>query len=152
MAILSDHIEAFIKSMLEEYDGIFELQRNELAEYFRCAPSQINYVLATRFPPERGYLIESHRGGGGYIKLTRIDTKSRAFSILAQHLAEGEISAREAKALIDGLAETNQLGAECAKLMSAALSDKALMFCGPVKDHVRATIFREMLKVLLKEV
>ena len=65
MAILSDSIEQFIKSLLEEYDEMIELQRNELANYFSCAPSQINYVLATRFSPEKGYSVESKRGGGG---------------------------------------------------------------------------------------
>ena len=71
MAILSDSIEQFIKSLLEEYDEMIELQRNELANYFSCAPSQINYVLATRFSPEKGYYVESKRGGGGHIKLVR---------------------------------------------------------------------------------
>ena len=67
MAILSDSIEQFIKSLMDDYDEIIEIQRNELADYFSCAPSQINYVLATRFSPEKGYLIESRRGGGGCI-------------------------------------------------------------------------------------
>ena len=61
MARLSDSIEEFIKSMMDDYDEMVELQRNELANYFQCAPSQINYVLATRFSPERGYLVESKR-------------------------------------------------------------------------------------------
>ena len=79
MAVLSDNIEQFIKSLLNEYDEMVELQRNELASYFSCAPSQINYVLATRFSPEKGYYIESKRGGGGYIKLTRVDANKQAY-------------------------------------------------------------------------
>lgn len=66
MAILSDSIEQFIKSLLEEYDEMIELQRNELANYFSCAPSQINYVLATRFSPEKGYYVESKRAAAIY--------------------------------------------------------------------------------------
>ena len=62
---LSDSIESFIKDMLDDGSAEVELKRNELAEYFRCAPSQINYVLATRFSPDHGYLTESRRGGGG---------------------------------------------------------------------------------------
>ena len=73
MARLSDMIEEFIKALLEESNGQLELQRNELADYFECAPSQINYVLATRFSLDRGYYIESRRGGGGYIRIIRLD-------------------------------------------------------------------------------
>ena len=73
MARLSDMIEDFINALLNESDGQLELQRNELADYFECAPSQINYVLATRFSVDRGYYIESRRGGGGYIRIIRLD-------------------------------------------------------------------------------
>src|SRR5690554_8105153 len=73
MARLSDVIEEFIKSLLMESEGELELQRNELADYFECAPSQINYVLATRFSLNQGYYIESRRGGGGYIRILRLD-------------------------------------------------------------------------------
>ena len=69
---LSDSIETFIKTLLAEDEPEVELKRNELAEYFGCAPSQINYVLATRFSPDHGYLIESRRGGGGYIRIVCI--------------------------------------------------------------------------------
>ena len=75
---LSDSIESFIKQMIgaaedTEEEGI-ELRRNELAEYFHCAPSQINYVLSTRFTPEHGYMIESRRGGGGCIRIVHVET------------------------------------------------------------------------------
>ena len=71
---LSDTIESFIKQMLgaSEENGV-ELKRNELAEYFGCAPSQINYVLATRFTPDHGYVVESHRGGGGCIRIVHVE-------------------------------------------------------------------------------
>ena len=69
---LSDAIEQFIKTMLTQEAPEVELKRNELAEYFNCAPSQINYVLATRFTPDHGYIIESRRGGGGYIRIFRM--------------------------------------------------------------------------------
>ena len=69
---MSDIIEKFIKELFNEKDSI-EIQRNELAEYFNCVPSQINYVISTRFSPERGYYVESRRGGGGNIKIKRID-------------------------------------------------------------------------------
>ena len=69
---LSDTIESFIKELLSQNETEVELKRNELAEYFGCAPSQINYVLATRFTPDHGYVIESRRGGGGYIRIMRV--------------------------------------------------------------------------------
>ena len=69
---LSDTIEQFIKDMMQrEQQAEIDLKRNELAEYFHCAPSQINYVLATRFTPDHGYVITSQRGGGGYIRIVR---------------------------------------------------------------------------------
>ena len=69
---LSDSIESFIKTLITQEEPEVELKRNELAEYFGCAPSQINYVLATRFSPDHGYIIESRRGGGGYIRIVRV--------------------------------------------------------------------------------
>mgnify|MGYP002581482713 CR=1 FL=1 len=105
MAVLSDNIEQFIKSLLNEYDEMVELQRNELASYFSCAPSQINYVLATRFSPEKGYYIESKRGGGGYIKLTRVDADKQAYisAVLKKDLAGGEITEKKAMELLKNM-------------------------------------------------
>ena len=77
---LSDTIEHFIKELMTQEEPEVELRRNELAEYFSCAPSQINYVLATRFTPDNGYIIESRRGGGGYIRIVRI---VRSLSVIA---------------------------------------------------------------------
>lgn len=81
MRLLSDSIEDFIKALMEDEQDqqqAIELRRNELAEHFQCAPSQINYVLATRFTPDHGYVIESRRGGGGYIRIMRLASTSRA--------------------------------------------------------------------------
>ena len=76
MARLSDIIENFIKDMLSENGGEqLLIQRNELADQFRCAPSQINYVLTTRFTYDKGYIIESRRGGGGCIVIKQLDDK-----------------------------------------------------------------------------
>ena len=73
MAGLSNYIERFIKEMLQEAeDGMIEIGRNDLADQFHCAPSQINYVLSTRFTPYKGYYIESRRGGSGYIKIMKL--------------------------------------------------------------------------------
>lgn len=68
----SDMIARFIQAELEEANGVLELQRSDLAQRFGCVPSQINYVMSTRFSPEHGYIVESRRGGGGYIRITRV--------------------------------------------------------------------------------
>lgn len=152
MAILSDNIEAFIKSLLGEYETMVELQRNELAQYFGCAPSQINYVLATRFSPERGYLVESRRGGGGYIKLVRIDVNRQEalLSAISGRLASA-ISERDARNLIDSLMDAGCLSEREARMARAASSEKALNVPLPVKDRLRASILKEMFTTLLAE-
>jgi len=154
MAILSDNIEQFIKSMISEYEGMIEIQRNELADYFKCAPSQINYVLATRFSPQRGYIIESRRGGGGYIKVIRIqqnDKQDVLMQLLNDHLDRDKLSQREANEIVEGLKENNLIDEKQARLISAALSNRALNIPALVKDNVRAGILREMIIALLEE-
>ena len=144
MAVLSDSIEQFIKSLMDEYDEMIEIQRNELADYFSCAPSQINYVLATRFSPEKGYLIESRRGGGGYIKLVKInpDKSEHILSLISEKLKSGSISKKDAEELIEEKQE---------KLMMAAISDKAIHIPSNIKDNLRASILKEMLLSILGE-
>jgi transcriptional regulator CtsR len=73
VARMSDIIEAFLKQMINDTDGTIEIQRNELANHFNCVPSQINYVIDTRFTTERGYYVESRRGGGGHIRIRRVN-------------------------------------------------------------------------------
>lgn len=69
---ISDLIAGFIQDALDEANGVLELQRSDLAQRFGCVPSQINYVMSTRFSPEHGYIVESRRGGGGYIRIRRV--------------------------------------------------------------------------------
>ena len=153
MAVLSDNIEKFIKSMMDDYHGMIELQRNELADYFSCAPSQINYVLATRFSPEKCYIIESRRGGGGYIRVVRLkldDRHDRLLALIREKLGKGSISQRDAETLISGLLDTEIIDKTQARLLRAAVSEKALQV--PVtKDRLRASILKEMLLALLAE-
>lgn len=152
MAVLSDHIEQFIKSMMDDCDQYLELQRNELASYFQCAPSQINYVLTTRFSPERGYRVESRRGGGGYIKVERIDLDphEHVLTLIREKLGSGRISARDASRLIAGLKETGLADETQARLMEAAVSERALSVPSASRDAQRASILKEMLLALLR--
>lgn len=124
---LSDSIEGFIKTLLsQEEDGV-ELKRNELAEYFGCAPSQINYVLATRFTPDDGYLIESRRGGGGYIRIVRVVENSgqRLLYLVNQRIGDA-IGETEAVRLVGQLVQQEIISAEEGSVMRAAISGQAL--------------------------
>ena len=153
MAVLSDNIEQFIKSLLNEYDEMVELQRNELASYFSCAPSQINYVLATRFSPEKGYYIESKRGGGGYIKLTRVDADKQAYisAVLKKDLAGGEITEKKAMELLKNMESVGYIDARTRRLCGASLTDKAIRIPANIRDKIRANMMKEMLLALQGE-
>lgn len=145
---LSDAIEQFIKTMLTQDEQEIELKRNELAEYFNCAPSQINYVLATRFTPDHGYIIESRRGGGGYIRIFQMkqDTGEQLAYLIHERIGDS-ITQLEAAHLITQLKE-RQIVTGCeASLMRSALSQQALSLPLPVemKDSLRARILKAML-------
>jgi len=151
MSILSDHIEEFIKTMMKEYEGEVEIQRNELADYFNCAPSQINYVLATRFNLDQGYIIESKRGGGGCIRVLKVEANDDHLLNLVTVRITDEISKREAMALIDGLFNAKTISEDVANIMKAAVCDKALNIPAMVKDKVRANILKQMIIAIMKQ-
>ena len=152
---LSDSIEQFIKTMLAQEEQEVELKRNELAEYFGCAPSQINYVLATRFTPDHGYIIESRRGGGGYIRIFRMqqDTSKQLVYLLNERVGSS-ISALSANHLIQQLCEREIVTKQEAALMTAAVSPQALSLPLPeeFKDALRAKILRSMLTEAARKV
>ncbi len=152
MSVLSDTIEQFIKELMSEYEGKIELQRNELAQHFNCAPSQINYVLATRFTPDKGYIIESRRGGGGYIRVLRlsIDESDHLFHLVTSRIGES-ISERDAQDVICRLVESKAVNKREGALMSAAVLDKTLAIPAMLKDQVRANILKQLVLVLLSE-
>lgn len=145
---LSDSIEQFIKTMLSPEEPEVELKRNELAEYFGCAPSQINYVLATRFTPDDGYVIESRRGGGGYIRIVRVvQTATDRFQYLINERIGDAITEADSLRLIAQLEHNGAVGAEGAALMRAGVSGQALGVPVPdqLKDALRARILKTML-------
>ena len=145
---LSDSIEQFIKAMLSQEEQEVELKRNELAEYFGCAPSQINYVLATRFTPDHGYIIESRRGGGGYIRIFRMqqDTGKQLMYLLNERIGDS-ITFLSASHLIQQLREREFVTATEASLMLSAISQQALSLPLPeeLKNALRAKILKRML-------
>ena len=148
---LSDTIESFIKAMMNEESTEVELKRNELAEYFGCAPSQINYVLATRFSPDHGYLTESRRGGGGYIRIVRVaETGARRLMYLVNERIGDSLGEEECLRLISQLKEQRIVTADEAALMAAAVSSRALGVPVPdtLKNALRARMMKSMLMTL----
>lgn len=151
---LSDTIEQFIKDMMQqEQQAEIDLKRNELAEYFHCAPSQINYVLSTRFTPDHGYVTSSQRGGGGYIRIVRIvrSGNEQLRYLLNERIGEA-ITPSEVQVLCNQLAERKIISVRDAQLMIAATSPAALSVPVPeaIKSVMRARILRSMLLTVLQ--
>ncbi len=141
---LSNIIEEFIKEMLDENREI-ELQRNELANHFNCVPSQINYVISTRFSPERGYSVESRRGGGGYIRITRTAPSDSGYIIHAVNNIGDTISAENCNALLKDIYSLGIINEREIKIIMAALSDNSI----PVIPGQRGIVRAKMLKNIL---
>ena len=148
---LSDTIESFIKTLLNEESTEVELKRNELAEYFKCAPSQINYVLATRFSPDHGYVTESRRGGGGYIRIVRVvESGSQRLMYMINERIGDSLEEEECLRLISQLKEQRIVPAEEAALMASAVSTRALSV--PVPDALKNAMRAKMMKSMLMTV
>ena len=146
MSSISNAIAQMILEMLEE-TGDAEIQRNLLAQSLGCVPSQINYVIASRFSPELGYLVESRRGGGGYIRIRRVSTERGAVLPALVNAVGRELDDATLRAHISNLYGQNLISGEAAALLRAAAGDAALraLPAGPVRDSVRAQIFKRML-------
>jgi transcriptional regulator CtsR len=151
MARMSDIIEEFIKQLINETDGVIEIQRNELASYFKCVPSQINYVIDTRFTTERGYYVESRRGGGGYIKIKRVNVDRPGNYLMHIVSSMGDsISQQSAEVFVNNFVDYEVISEREGLLLKAATSDKVLGGIGaPVRDIIRASILKNMLTALL---
>lgn len=141
---MSDIIANFINEILDEADeGQAIIQRNDLANKFNCVPSQINYVISTRFTPDHGYYVESQRGGGGYIKITKAKiTKSDYLMHLITSLGD-KVTQKEIEIFVKNIYENDIISMREAKLILSATNDKALNTEN--KDIIRASIFKNML-------
>ncbi|GGH40395.1 CtsR family transcriptional regulator [Paenibacillus segetis] len=151
MRNISDIIEKYLKSILHESpEGTIEIQRNDLADQFSCVPSQINYVISTRFTLEKGYLVESKRGGGGYVRIRRIELPGpTTLHTHLHHTIGDEMGQTAAEGLIYQLVESRFLSSREAALMRAAISREVLMVQLPYRDQIRARIMKAMLISLL---
>lgn len=152
MASLADHIERYLREQLAAAeDGVLEVQRGDLSALFQCAPSQINYVLETRFTFERGYLVQSRRGGGGFIRLIRLASPSPGYvlEMIDRHVGE-RIGQERAECLVRGLAEAGVLSGREEALILAAMNRQVLDLPLPKRDEVRSRLLKAMLLSLLR--
>ncbi len=147
---ISDVIERYLKDILQQSEaGVIELQRSELAELFQCVPSQINYVISTRFSVDQGYLIESKRGGGGYIRIRQISFGSpqKLFQLLRS--LQEEMTQREAEGLIGRLEREEIMTRREAMMVRAMVKREVLAVDLPLRDQIRSRLISEVIQVIL---
>ena len=152
MANISEVIEQFIIASLGENDSV-DISRNSLAEYFSCAPSQINYVLDTRFTIDRGFVKESRRGGSGFIKISRLK-QSNDYDYLNSLVIDSigdELTFKRMSQILDKLLTDNIVDENGKKLIEASLSEDSLSMPFTIKDKVRAKAFKNVLIELMKK-
>lgn len=149
---ISDLIENYLKQLLAESSSEFvEVQRSDLAMRFSCVPSQINYVLTTRFSAGHGYFVESRRGSGGYIRIVKIPLDQSADLILNLCDIIGDsISQADADGVIGRLLEEKFISLREARVMSAAVDGNILRLSMPVRDKLRALLLKAMITTILR--
>lgn len=146
----SDIIESYLKQILEdEQTGYIEIKRSEVAEKFQCVPSQINYVINTRFTADRGYLVESKRGGGGYIRILRVRPHSKIDLLdhIMDNLRQGA-SQNTAEDIVYRLISEDVITKREAKLMLSAVDRSTILTHLPQRDQIRGRILHAMLLAL----
>lgn len=144
---ISDLIAGFIQEALDETDGgVVELQRGDLAQRFNCVPSQINYVMSTRFSPEHGYIVESRRGGNGYIRITRVQTDRKTLLMQVINSIGDSLDFQSARAITGNLADSGAIEMDTARILLSAISENALKEVPKeLRNTVRATIFKQVM-------
>ena len=144
--LLSDMIEGIINEMLEKNEGLAEFKRNEIAVKFGCVPSQINYVITSRFTPEKGYIVESRRGGGGFIRITRVAMEPEMLIMHTVNAIGDTVDINTAMALIANLRQASAIGTMEARLIVSAIGNSALRPVKPQERNIlRASILKQML-------
>ena len=148
--LISDSIAAFIDEMLNDCGGTLEIKRNDLAKRLGCVPSQINYVVASRFTPERGYIIESRRGGGGYIRIVRkVLTENELLLQLFESIGDS-MTEQTLVSVLETLYVADMITAREKRYTAATLSQTALSpLPREIQNAVRASCFRNMLLALM---
>lgn len=150
--LISDMVAKMISELLEENDGTLEIGRNELANRAGCVPSQINYVITSRFTPERGYIVESRRGGGGYLKITRVKMDRNTYLMHFYNAIGDGVDANTARAFVINLYDKEIISPREASLLNVLFSEGSLASIPKeMRDSVRADLFKNAILVLLKE-
>jgi transcriptional regulator CtsR len=146
---MSDIVAKYIIEMLDEQNGTAEIQRNELAGNLGCVPSQINYVITSRFTPEQGYIVESRRGGGGFIRISRVNMdKGTAIMHIINSVGD-TLDKKTAEVMLNNMLSRQMIEMQSAKLIATALSDRTLTHIEQDKrDTIRADLFKNMLLTL----
>ncbi|MBQ9521287.1 MAG: CtsR family transcriptional regulator [Oscillospiraceae bacterium] len=144
---ITDLIAAFLQGSLDEAEnGVLEIQRSDLAQRFKCVPSQINYVVSTRFSPERGYIVESRRGGNGYIRITRVHVDHETLLMHVINSIGAELDFPSARAILGNLLHADALDERTARMLLAAVGDKSLISVPKeIRNRVRADILKNTL-------
>jgi len=141
---LSELVAQAIMDMLDASDGKAEIQRNELASSLGCVPSQINYVITSRFTPEQGYAVESRRGGGGYIRITRVSMSSQSTVMHFINSIGSELTFATARVLVKDLVAREILSPSAARIILSVCADGCYRDCPPdSRDKVRAAVFKQ---------
>lgn len=150
MRNISDLIEQYLKQVLDMSEReIVEIKRSEIADKFQCVPSQINYVINTRFTIEKGYIVESKRGGGGYIRIMKVQSYGYAHLIdQLLSLIDIRISQNSAESVIYRLVEEEIISTREAKIMLSVMDRSVLYIDLPYRDELRARILKAMLTTL----
>ena len=149
--LLSEHIAKLIEEMIEEGEGSTNVRRNDLAQRLGCVPSQVSYVISTRFTPERGYITESRRGGGGYIRIVRVPMSKDEYLMHFFQAIGTSLSENEAKAYVRNLLENEVISAREASVIGAAVSASALgKLDAGAANIIRADIMRHILMTLMR--
>ncbi|KGP89762.1 CtsR family transcriptional regulator [Pontibacillus chungwhensis BH030062] len=150
MRNISDIIEAHLKEIIESSNhNVIEIKRSEIAESFQCVPSQINYVIKTRFTVEKGYIVESKRGGGGYIRISRVQhhDKMKLLNELIL-LIQPRVTQQGAIDVIERLLEEELISEREARLMVSAISKDVLAVPITLRDELRSRILSSMISIV----
>ena len=144
---ISDLIASFLQDSLDTAEnGVLEVQRSDLAQRFNCVPSQINYVMSTRFSPERGYIVESRRGGNGYIRITRVRVDRETLLMHVINSLGGSVDLSSARAILSNLVQSGAMDRALGQTILTAVGDKALgQVSREKRDAVRADILKQVL-------
>lgn len=150
MSNITEVIEQYLKNILHaQEDKMIEIKRNEIADQFQCVPSQINYVINTRFTMEKGYMIESKRGGGGYIRIIRIEHQDQAELIdEIIKMIDKTVTQQVAENILSRLLEKEVITAREEKIILSAIDRRVLAFKLPLRDELRAHLLKAMLTTL----